>query len=259
MPSRSCPAVGSSNARWPGSPRTGAAPATTSVCPVPRSRRVPDQAREQFTERHLAPGGQPVRQPALRHASSRGGGGGLRGRGQTARPNGRLVQYGGRILRPYDGKATAEVHDYHDELTGVLASSLTKRAPGYTSLGFPDPRKLPYPPVPTWRPRPDRVARQHPPTLDYRICYSQRAWKNGTSTRPMRSPLGYGNSRTAIRRPPTWSMTPSIQLSGSGPALGRPLVDTITNSKARLPRTQRGPHPVRLRPVALRDRVRRWR
>jgi superfamily II DNA or RNA helicase len=59
---------------------------------------------------------------------------------------GRLVQYVGRILRPYDGKTTAEVHDYHDELTGVLASSLAKRAPGYTSLGFPDPRKLPYTP-----------------------------------------------------------------------------------------------------------------
>jgi hypothetical protein len=25
----------------------------------------------------------------------------------------------------------------------VLASSLAKRAPGYTSLGFPDPRRLP--------------------------------------------------------------------------------------------------------------------
>jgi superfamily II DNA or RNA helicase len=59
---------------------------------------------------------------------------------------GRLVQYAGRILRPYDGKVTAEIHDYHDELTGVLASSLAKRAPGYTSLGFPDPRKLPYTP-----------------------------------------------------------------------------------------------------------------
>ena len=58
----------------------------------------------------------------------------------------RLVQYAGRILRPCDGKATAEVHDYHDELTGVLASSLAKRAPGYTSLGFPDPRKLLYTP-----------------------------------------------------------------------------------------------------------------
>ena len=59
---------------------------------------------------------------------------------------GRLLQYAGRILRPYEGKATAEVHDYHDEQVGVLASSLAKRAPGYTSLGFPDPRKLPYSP-----------------------------------------------------------------------------------------------------------------
>jgi superfamily II DNA or RNA helicase len=53
---------------------------------------------------------------------------------------GRVVQYVGRILRPYPGKNTAEVHDYHDIPTGVLASSLSKRAPGYTSLGFPDPR-----------------------------------------------------------------------------------------------------------------------
>jgi hypothetical protein len=59
---------------------------------------------------------------------------------------GRLLQYAGRILRPYEGKATAEVHDYHDEQVGVLASSLAKRAPGYTSLGFPDPRKLPFTP-----------------------------------------------------------------------------------------------------------------
>ena len=54
---------------------------------------------------------------------------------------GRLVQYTGRILRAYPGKTTAEVHDYHDIGTGVLASSLAKRAPGYVSLGFPDPRK----------------------------------------------------------------------------------------------------------------------
>jgi hypothetical protein len=26
------------------------------------------------------------------------------------------------ILRLHDGKTSAEVHDYHDELTGVLAS-----------------------------------------------------------------------------------------------------------------------------------------
>jgi superfamily II DNA or RNA helicase len=53
---------------------------------------------------------------------------------------GRLVQYAGRVLRPHVGKTTAEVHDYHDVATPVLASSLAKRAPGYTSLGFPDPR-----------------------------------------------------------------------------------------------------------------------
>jgi superfamily II DNA or RNA helicase len=41
---------------------------------------------------------------------------------------GSLLQYDGRILRPYHGETTTEVHDYHDELTGVLASSLAKRA-----------------------------------------------------------------------------------------------------------------------------------
>ena len=55
---------------------------------------------------------------------------------------GDLVQYVGRILRPHPGKTSAEVHDYHDPATGVLASSLAKRVPGYTSLGFPDPRHL---------------------------------------------------------------------------------------------------------------------
>ncbi len=55
---------------------------------------------------------------------------------------GRLVQYAGRILRSYPGKTTAEIHDYHDQQTGVLAASLVGRAPGYTSLGFPDPRRL---------------------------------------------------------------------------------------------------------------------
>jgi superfamily II DNA or RNA helicase len=59
---------------------------------------------------------------------------------------GRLVQYAGRILRPYPGKATAEIHDYHDTATGVLAASLAKRAAGYTSLGFPDPRRIPHTP-----------------------------------------------------------------------------------------------------------------
>jgi superfamily II DNA or RNA helicase len=54
---------------------------------------------------------------------------------------GRLVQYSGRVLRAHPGKQTAEVHDYHDIEVPVLAAALTKRAPGYLSLGFPDPRK----------------------------------------------------------------------------------------------------------------------
>jgi superfamily II DNA or RNA helicase len=53
---------------------------------------------------------------------------------------GRLVQYVGRILRPFPDKGIAEVHDYHDVQVGVLASSLNKRAAGYLSLGFRDPR-----------------------------------------------------------------------------------------------------------------------
>jgi superfamily II DNA or RNA helicase len=53
---------------------------------------------------------------------------------------GRLVQYVGRILRAHAAKTTAEVHDYHDAQTPVLTASLARRAPGYTSLGFPDPR-----------------------------------------------------------------------------------------------------------------------
>lgn len=55
---------------------------------------------------------------------------------------GRLVQYAGRVLRVYPGKQTAEVHDYHDVEMPVLAAALSKRAPGYVSLGFPDPRKI---------------------------------------------------------------------------------------------------------------------
>jgi len=54
---------------------------------------------------------------------------------------GRLVQYAGRVLRAHPGKLTAEVHDYYDIETPVLAAALSKRAPGYLSLGFPDPRK----------------------------------------------------------------------------------------------------------------------
>ncbi len=55
---------------------------------------------------------------------------------------GSLTQYVGRILRSDENKTTAEVHDYLDERTGVLAAMLAKRAPGYAGLGFSDPRRL---------------------------------------------------------------------------------------------------------------------
>jgi superfamily II DNA or RNA helicase len=51
---------------------------------------------------------------------------------------GSLTQCVGRILRSHENKTTAEVHDYLDERTGVLAAMLAKRAPGYTGLGFSD-------------------------------------------------------------------------------------------------------------------------
>jgi hypothetical protein len=55
---------------------------------------------------------------------------------------GSLIRYVGRILRSHENKTTADVHDYLDERTGVLAAMLAKRAPGYTGLGFPDLRRL---------------------------------------------------------------------------------------------------------------------
>ncbi|MGB7964537.1 MAG: DEAD/DEAH box helicase family protein [Propionicimonas sp.] len=54
--------------------------------------------------------------------------------------HGRLVQYVGRVLRAWPGKEVAEVHDYVDVRVPVLAASVAKRARGYLSLGFPDPR-----------------------------------------------------------------------------------------------------------------------
>ena len=56
---------------------------------------------------------------------------------------GSIVQWVGRILRAHPGKTSAEVHDYHDVRTPVLAATLAKRAPGYASLGYPDPRRIP--------------------------------------------------------------------------------------------------------------------
>lgn len=53
---------------------------------------------------------------------------------------GRLVQYVGRVTRSHPGKEVALIHDYHDVLTPVLASSWSKRRAGYVDMGFTLPK-----------------------------------------------------------------------------------------------------------------------
>ena len=50
--------------------------------------------------------------------------------------DGLLIQCAGRVVRAAPGKDVAEVHDYHDRATPVLAASLPRRMPGYRALGF---------------------------------------------------------------------------------------------------------------------------
>ncbi|MEU0559381.1 DEAD/DEAH box helicase family protein [Dactylosporangium sp. NPDC006015] len=50
--------------------------------------------------------------------------------------DGLLVQCAGRVIRAAPGKAVAEVHDYYDRATPILAASLQRRMPGYRALGF---------------------------------------------------------------------------------------------------------------------------
>jgi superfamily II DNA or RNA helicase len=50
--------------------------------------------------------------------------------------DGLLVQCAGRVVRTAPGKQIAEVHDYHDRATPILAASLPRRMPGYRALGF---------------------------------------------------------------------------------------------------------------------------
>jgi superfamily II DNA or RNA helicase len=50
--------------------------------------------------------------------------------------DGLLVQCAGRVLRAAPGKTVAEVHDYHDTNVPLLATSLTRRMPGYKRLRF---------------------------------------------------------------------------------------------------------------------------
>ena len=50
--------------------------------------------------------------------------------------DGLLIQCAGRVVRAAPGKDTAEVHDYHDPATPILAASLQRRMPGYRTLVF---------------------------------------------------------------------------------------------------------------------------
>jgi superfamily II DNA or RNA helicase len=50
--------------------------------------------------------------------------------------DGLLLQCAGRVIRTAPGKDVAEVHDYHDPATPVLAASLQRRMPGFRALGF---------------------------------------------------------------------------------------------------------------------------
>lgn len=50
--------------------------------------------------------------------------------------DGLLIQCAGRVVRTAPGKDVAEVHDYHDRATPILAASLQRRMPGYRTLRF---------------------------------------------------------------------------------------------------------------------------
>jgi superfamily II DNA or RNA helicase len=53
---------------------------------------------------------------------------------------GSIVQWAGRILRARPGKTTAQIHDYHDVRSPVLAASLARRAPrGTPTSASPTP------------------------------------------------------------------------------------------------------------------------
>jgi superfamily II DNA or RNA helicase len=49
---------------------------------------------------------------------------------------GKIVQYVGRVLRPFDGKHTVTVHDYHDAEVPVLRRMHDRRRKAYRSLGL---------------------------------------------------------------------------------------------------------------------------
>ena len=81
------------------------------------------------------------------------------GKGSTARrwtpcssprpsPEGTPPQYAGRILRPYDGKTTAEVHDYYDEQAASSPHRSPNAPPGTPASASPTPASSPTLPAP---------------------------------------------------------------------------------------------------------------
>jgi superfamily II DNA or RNA helicase len=50
--------------------------------------------------------------------------------------DGLLIQCAGRVIRTAPGKEVAEVHDYHDPATPIIATSLQRRMSGYRALSF---------------------------------------------------------------------------------------------------------------------------
>lgn len=49
---------------------------------------------------------------------------------------GRLVQYAGRLHRPFEGKSTVTIYDYIDSCSGLTISMYRKRLAAYRSMGY---------------------------------------------------------------------------------------------------------------------------
>lgn len=49
---------------------------------------------------------------------------------------GRLIQYAGRIHRPYENKKEVRIYDYFDSNNGMTINMFKKRIPVYKSMGY---------------------------------------------------------------------------------------------------------------------------
>jgi len=118
---------------------------------------------------------------------------------------GRLVQYAGRIMRPYPGKATAEIHDYHYLRTGILA------APGQT------PSPTPVSAFPTHAAAPPKLRRNR---RDQPVCaVTQPVLAESRPKRLEAQPLlnhkrQFYGCRTYTRS--QWSQDADVRIPGQG-------------------------------------------